>query len=144
MKVRAYASVYWPRMSKSVAKTRLGCKSCNENAPSKPTEILVIFKFSEWPSQKIAADYSFINTHSYLVVADRYGGRINVNFFRQGQAKNTVLQIIFEKLFVDYGNHEKISSDGGRQFIADQFQAFLLRCDVHHRLLSAKYPQSNR
>ena len=95
MKLRANASIYWPGMSKAVANTRLGCRSCNENAPSQPKETLVISEFPEWPFQRIAADYFFIDTHSYLVVADRYSGWINVHFFRPGQATNTVLQNIF-------------------------------------------------
>lgn len=48
-----------------------------------------------------------------------------------------------EILFTAYGTPEKISSDGGPQYIAHQFQEFLHQWGVDHRLSSGEYLQPN-
>ena len=46
-------------------------------------------------------------------------------------------------MFPSYGFPEEISTDGGPQFTSHQFKLFLKTWDIHHRLSSAEYPQSN-
>ena len=50
---------------------------------------------------------------------------------------------LFRDLFIAYGAPTEISSDGGSQFISDIFKKFLSDWDIHHRLSSVSYPQSN-
>ena len=143
MKLRANSSIYWPSMSAAITNTRLNCRKCTEISPSQTSEPLITTAFPEWPFQLLSADYFFIELHSYLVVADRYSGWLTIYYFKPGEANHTTLINIFRNLFVDFGVPDEISSDGGSQFIANDFQAFLNRWGVKHRLSSAEYPQSN-
>ena len=81
--------------------------------------------------------------HSYLIIADCYSGWLTIYYFKPGEANHTTLINIFRNLFVDFGVPDEISSDWGRQFIANDFLAFLNRCGVKHGLSSAEYTQSN-
>ena len=44
---------------------------------------------------------------------------------------------------MDFGAAEELSSDGGRQFIANMFTDFLFKWGTHHRNSSVDYAQSN-
>ena len=143
MKARANISVYWPNMSSSVTNARLNCRKCTEIAPSQVNEPLITTSFPEWPFQLIAADYFFIDLHSYLVIADRYSGWLIIYYFKPGEANHSTLINIFRNVFANFGVPEELSSDGGSQFIAHEFNKFLNNWDVRHRTSSAEYPQSN-
>ena len=143
MKARANQTVYWPGLSSAIKNTRLNCGTCNGIAPSQSVEPLVITKFPEWPFQKVAADYFFIDLHSYLVYADRFSGWISAYHFKPGQSTHKNLISTMRALFMDYGIPEELSTDGGPQFIADGFEQFLKKWGVSHRTSSADYPKSN-
>ena len=143
MRARANNSIYWPGMSSDITNTRLNCKPCTEHAPSQPAEPLIPTPFPDWPFQKICADYFFIDLHSYLIVADRYSGWISVYYFPPGEVTSATLVSIFREIFSSFGVPEELSSDGGPQFIANEFEAFLKRWGVSHRQSSAEYAQSN-
>ena len=114
-------------MSSDITNTRLNCKPCTEHAPSQPAEPLIPTPFPDWPFQKICADYFFIDLHSYLIVADRYSGWISVYYFPPGEVTSATLVSIFREIFSSFGVPEELSSDGGPQFIANEFEAFLKR-----------------
>ena len=143
VKARANQTVYWPGLSSAIKNARLNCGTCNGIAPSQSVEPLVITKFPEWPFQKVAADYFFIDLHSYLVYADRFSGWISAYHFKPGQSTHKNLISTMRALFVDYGIPEELSTDGGPQFIADGFEQFLKKWGVSHRTSSADYPKSN-
>ena len=50
---------------------------------------------------------------------------------------------IFRKIFETFGICENLTMDGGRQFIAGEFEDFLNRFGVKHHQSSAYTPHSN-
>ena len=83
------------------------------------------------------------NLYSYLVAADRYSGWVCAYYFKPGEATASSLINIFCQLFLDYGVSEEVSSDGGQQFKAEDFNNFLKKWGVAHRKSSVDYPQSH-
>ena len=86
-------------------------------------------------------DYFTLEQHSYLVNVERFSGWPNKYHF-PGEATSKSLKVCRE-LFTTYGAPEELSSDGGPQFKAEQFNQFLSNWGVDHRKSSAGYPQSN-
>ena len=130
-------------MSSSISNKRLTCKLCTENALSQPAEPLQITPFPNWQFQKLCTNYFTINQYSYLVVADRYSGWISVYYFKPGETNTSTLIEIFQRMFMDFGAADEISSNGTPHFKAEAFKAFLGNWGVNYRKLSVDYAQSN-
>ena len=79
----------------------------------------------------------------YIIIVDRYSGWPCVYYFKDNNANSNNLIHICRELFSSYGVPEEINTDGGPQFTSHRFKLFLQTWDIHHRLSSAEYPQSN-
>ena len=143
MRFRANQCVYWPGLDQSIRQHRESCHDCTAHAPSQQPEPLILSTPPAYPFQKICADYFEIGAFSYLSVVDRFSGWICVYWFRASEVTSLKLQNTLRDLFAAYGVAEELSSDGGPQFKANQFQQFLKLWGVEHRLSSVAYPQSN-
>ena len=88
-------------------------------------------------------DHFYTNRFIYIIIVDRYSGWPCVYYFKDSIANSNNLIHICRELFSSYGVPEEISTDGGPQFTSHQFKLFLKTWDIHHRLSSAEYPQSN-
>ena len=79
----------------------------------------------DWPFQLICADCFELNNHSYLAIVDRFSGWLNIYHFKpRCSTKNTLISTC-HSLFIAYGVPEEISTDGGPQFMSNEFQNFL-------------------
>ena len=78
----------------------------------------------------------------YLVIADRLSGWSESYRIRPHSGSRGLL-ILLKQFFGTFGVPEELSSDGGKEFIADVTQDFFLRWEIKHRLSSAYNPQSN-
>ena len=112
------------------------------NAPSLPREPYIPTDPPQYPFQKVCADYCAVGNRNFLIIVDRFSGWIHIySITKRATAENLIKHC--RKLFSDYGTPEVFESDGGPQFIADEFNTFLRLWGVHHRCSSAYYPQSN-
>ena len=93
-----------------------------------------------YPFEKICANYFFVENKPYLAIVDRLSGWLSLYAFKPNQANHSTLIDTFRYLFTVYGVSEELSSDGGPQFAAKEFQEFLKLWQVKHRLSSVAYP----
>ena len=135
--------IYWPGMINSICSKRYNCKHCNEIAPSQTREPLMVTPSPDWPFHLICADYFKLNNRSYLAIVDRFSGWLNIYPFKPGCSINNTLLSTCHSLFIAYGAPEEISTDGGPQFMSNEFQNFLHQWGVRHHQSFANYPQSN-
>jgi hypothetical protein len=133
---RARCSVYWPGMDAEIRNKRYLCSHCNEIAPIQPKEPLILSDNPDYPFQRICTDYFEIGRHAYLSIVDRFTGWIIVYHYPE-QARCKQLIKTCREVFEAYGVAEELSSDGGPQFIANQFKKFLEDWGVKHRISSA-------
>ncbi len=128
-------------MDASIHNHRETCLDCIKNAPSQQKEPLVLTPLPLYPFEKICANYFFVENKPYLAIVDRLSGWLSLYAFKPNQANHSTLIDTFRYLFTVYGVSEELSSDGGPQFAAKEFQEFLKLWQVKHRLSSVAYPR---
>ena len=139
IELRAQDCVWWPRMYQDIQDIQDGCKECICDAPSQASVPLVDPPMVEYPFQWVCEDYMEVSGYHYLVVVDQFLGWPVV--FRCNKANEMVKFLQWS--FVNFGISEEFSSDGGSQFVTDEFQEFLKTWGIRHRLSSAYNPHSN-
>ena len=140
MQANARERFFWPGLDAAIRQLRAQCKQCNENAPSQPSETMMLSQPPEFPFQHVVTDFAEIEGHDFLVYADRYSGWLEVAKLHNKTWK-AVHQIFLE--WFAYGVPEEISCDGGPPFSSLAFKDFLTRWEIRRRQSSAYYPQSN-
>ena len=145
MQSRARAIVFWPGMTEDIKLTREKCRSCNKSAPSQAAMPTIVAPVPATPFESIFADFFDYAGHHYLVAGDRLSGWVEIFKSPTGTAKSGASGLIsaLRLLFSTFGVPEEISSDGGPEFSASMTADFLSLWEIHHRVSSAYYPQSN-
>ena len=145
MQSRARAIVFWPGMTEDIKLTREKCRSCNKSAPSQAAMPTIVAPVPATPFEAIFADFFDYAGHHYLVAGDRLSGWVEIFKSPTGTAKSGASGLIsaLRLLFSTFGVPEEISSDGGPEFSASMTADFLSLWEIHHRVSSAYYPQSN-
>ena len=145
MQSRARAIVFWPGMTEDIKLTLEKCRSCNKSAPSQAAMPTIVAPVPATPFESIFADFFDYAGHHYLVAGDRLSGWVEIFKSPTGTAKSGATGLIsaLRLLFSTFGVPEEISSDGGPEFSASMTADFLSLWEIHHRVSSAYYPQSN-
>ena len=83
--------------------------------------------------------------HHYLVIGDRLSGWSEIYSAPSGTEYSGAKGLVqcLRLFFRTFGVPDEIASDGGPEFTAETTKRFLAQWDIHHRLSSAYYPQSN-
>jgi len=128
MKARARLSVYWPGLDKSLRNYLDTCHYCRIHAPSQPREPLLLAPSPSWPYDQVAVDYFDFAGKCYLVFVDRFSSNIHIFHFPPGRSTARHLISSCRSIFLQYGAPRELASDGGRQFVSQEFQDFLAHC----------------
>ena len=137
----AKSRFFWPGMDAAIRLYRAQCKQCNTNAPSQPSEPIVVTQLPEMPFQQTVADLCDLEGHTFLIYADRYSGWVEGTMIRNGKFSTIRRHLL--SWFVTFGAPEEISTDGGPPFNSTSYEEFLKQWGIQRRLSSAYYPQSN-
>ena len=133
-------------MSHDIELVREKCRQCHINAPSQaripPKDEPSIPKL---PFEMIFSDYFALQGFHYLIAGDRLSGWTEVVKVEPGthSAGAKGLCSALRRLFSTFGVPSEISSDGGPEYKADEFEIFLKKWGVRHRESSAYFPTSN-
>ena len=140
MKLRAERSCFWPGITVDIDQARANCSSCHKHSPSNPSEPPVPPVVPEYPFQHVCADYFHYGGHSFGVVVDRFSNWFQVY---ESAAGAKTLVAVARELCRDFGVPETLTSDGGPEFTASEFQEFLKQHGILHRLSSVAFPHAN-
>ncbi|KAG0718517.1 hypothetical protein GWK47_007616 [Chionoecetes opilio] len=110
---RARQSVYWPGIDAEVEQKRRQCAVCDTHAPSSPAETLLPTPPPQYPFQQVMADLFQLDGHTYIAVADRLSGWLEVEHL-SGDATSARLITVFRRWFKRFGIPEELSCDGKR------------------------------
>ena len=93
-----------------------------------------------YPFQHVSTDYFQLNNQHFCVIVDRYSGWFHIY---NGKGGAPWLVSNFTKLFQDVGIPETVTSDGGPQYMSEEFRECMKKFGVHHRLSSVGFPHGN-
>ena len=133
--------MFWPNMQSQIEDMVSGCSTCSEFRKSNPKEPMISHELPERPWQTVAADLFQIENEQYLVVVDYHS-----RYFELERLSSLTSSAIISKMkgmFARFGIPEKVVSDNGPQFDAEEFACFAQDWDFHHVTSSPNYPQSN-
>ncbi|XP_045030394.1 uncharacterized protein K02A2.6-like [Daphnia magna] len=117
------------------------CPSGQENRHNNPALPLFPTRIPVHPFQKVSADiFQFGGVH-YLLLVDEYSKWPCVATLRTLTSSSTIEAL--DGFFADFGTHEEIISDNGKQFDCVEFNRFCAKRQVRHLTSSPEFPQSN-
>lgn len=102
---------------------------------------MIAHELPERPWQNVATDLFTLENEQYLIVVDYYS-----RYFELERMSTTTSSAIINKLkaiFARHGIPEKLVSDNGPQFSAQEFARFANEWDFSHITSSPTYPQAN-
>ena len=97
----------------------------------------------DYPFQLVCADHFMLNGYQYLAIVDRFSGWPVIEFCGPSNGESRKVMATFRQYFRVYGVPAKLSTDGATVFMSGEFQSFLGRFGIQHRVSSAYNPHSN-
>ena len=132
--------MFWPNISKDIKDTRLRCSSCDRTTPSQANLPPVDPIAPEFPFQHICADYLDFGGHSYGIIVDRFSNWLQIY---AGKGGSYIFIKTLRQMIENFNIPESITTDGGKQYTADETQRFLKQYGISHRLCSVGNPHAN-
>jgi len=127
MKALARMYVWWPGMSEEI---ELFCNQCNSCAVVNIKESKV---FVPWPEAKHAfervhIDFFELTKVNFFIYADSYSKWLHVQ--RMSSTDCVSVITVLMSIFANVGYPKKLVADNGPPFCAEDFVAFLTKCDI--------------
>ncbi|XP_060601747.1 uncharacterized protein K02A2.6-like [Ruditapes philippinarum] len=138
---RARDALFWPGMAKQITSYIYQCAVCQKHRYSNAKEPLISHDVPDRPWQNIAADLFSFDNKDYLVTVDYYS-----RYFEVDALPNTQSTTVIRKLKVHmarYGICDKLMTDNGPQFSAENFADFAREWGFSHVTSSPLHPISN-
>lgn len=101
MSAHANKTIYWPGMNACIRNHRAQCVDCNQIAPSRPAEPLILTSSPEWPFQQLCTDYFEHEGSSYLTIFDRFSFWLNIYHLPSNTTTSSLLAHL-RSLFISY------------------------------------------
>ena len=138
---RAKSCVWWPGISKDIAKLVSSCQHCEEKKPSQRSEPLNPTPLPQRPFQMIGVDLCEVKGEQYLIVMDYFSRFLEIAHLPSITTASVVGRL--KNIFAHHGVPEIVVSDNGRQFSSTEFKAFTDSWHFTHVTSSPYFPQSN-
>ena len=128
-------------MSAEIKEMVASCETCStyETAPQK--ESLMSHEVPSRPWEQVGVDLYTLDNKDYLITIDYYS-----NFCEVDRLTNTKTATVILKLknhFARYGCPDRVSSDNGPQFVAEDFLTFANDWGFEHRTSSPGNSKAN-
>ena len=133
--------MFWPGMNCQVEDAVSNCPASTKHQSSNSKEPMIAHKLPDRLWQNVATDLFELDNEHYLIVVDYYS-----RYFELERMPTTTSAAVINKMksiFSRHGIPEKVLSDNGPQFSAQEFARFAKEWDFSHVTSSHSYPQSN-
>ncbi|KAB0797405.1 hypothetical protein PPYR_08399 [Photinus pyralis] len=141
-RLRARELVYWPNVNKEIKDVIQNCHACLAYGRSNPQEEMITKEMAVRPWQIVAADFFYLNDNQYLLLVDEYSKYPEVVHMRNDTSSVKVVKE-FKAIFSRHGIPNLLYTDGGPQFVSNNFQQFVREWGIIHKTSSPRYPKSN-
>lgn len=143
---------YWPKMGRDIEKFVRNCLTCLTSKSRNRVScqgLMGKFKFANYPFQMISMDFVGPITRStqqntvILVITDWYTKFVTLVPLRDAKAKK-VVDILENKIFLEYGVPEIVIMDNGKQFVSHQLMKLFETYQIRKVWYNSFYhPQNN-
>jgi hypothetical protein len=138
---RARGTVYWSGMASDIRQIADACVTCQEAKPRNQKEPLSQHDEGDDPWEKVGLDLFEIQGKQYLVVVDYYSNFVEVELLTTTTSARVVT--LLKKQFARLGIPKVIVSDGGPQFVSQEFKTFVSNWGIIHMTSSPMHQQAN-
>ncbi|KAL5477674.1 hypothetical protein EMCRGX_G024499, partial [Ephydatia muelleri] len=138
---RARDAVYWPGMAEDIGRVTKQCPICEEDSPAQARSKLLVHDIPKQPWSKVGMDLFKCKGKEFLIVVDYL-----TDFFEVSELPNTLASTIVEatkREFARHGIPVVVHTDGGPQFVSQEFSSFAKSWEFQHTISSAYNSQSN-
>ena len=138
---RARDAVYWPGMAEDIGRVTKQCPICEEDSPAQARSKLLVHDIPKQPWSKVGMDLFKCKGKEFLIVVDYL-----TDFFEVSELPNTLASTIVEatkREFARHGIPVVVHTDGGPQFVSQEFSSFAKLWEFQHTISSAYNSQSN-
>lgn len=137
--------VFWPSISTDIKNMVKTCSVCIKYLPSQKKFPMQSHEIPEYPFQRISMDVFFINKNGrqckYLITVDHYSDFFEIDKLKDLSAKSVIDNC--KKNFARHGIPEVVCTDGGTNFVNNDFSIFSLEWNFIHVTSSPNHQQGN-
>ena len=141
MKALARGYVWWPCLDADIEDYVKGCHACINTYQVPKTTPLLLWLWATRPWQRVHVDFLEIKGQQFFLLVDSYSKWLEVVPMDSTTAQATIS--VLNTIFSRYGFPDKIVSDNGPQFIAEDFKRFLSKNGIKQKLCPPYHPASN-
>ena len=127
---RARGTIFWPRMNADIKQLADCCSICQERKPMNQEAPLMQHAEGSTPWQKIGFDLFEMNGKHYLIAVDYFSNFIEIDLLTSMTSSRVIA--LLKKQFARFGVPNVIMSDGGPQFVSQEFQDFAKKWGITH------------
>ena len=138
---RARESVFWPGMSAEIKEMIAACEICRTYGASQQKETLMPHELPTRPWEQIGVDLFNFDNKDFLITVDYYSNFWEIDRLPSTRASAVILKM--KAHFARYGCPDRVVSDNGPQFTADEFAKFAKSWDFDHRTSSPGNSKAN-
>jgi transposase InsO family protein len=138
---RARECLYWPGMSAEIKEMVASCETCRTYETTPQKESLMPHETPSRPWEQVGVDLFTLDNKDYLITVDYYSNFWEVD--RLTSTKTAMLNLKLKNHFARYGCPDRVISDNGPQFAAEEFATFAGAWDFEHRTSSPGNSKAN-
>lgn len=135
-KNRAKEVMFWPNMHSQIEEMVSNCATCLQFRISNPKDPMISHEVPESPWQIVAADLFQIDDEHYLIVVDYHS-----RYFELEKMSSTTCSAVVRRMKAAIP--ERVVSDNGPQFAAEEFSRFAHDWEFRHVTMSPHYLHEN-
>ena len=133
---------FWPGMDDATEKMIKNCQACVVNQPLNKYTPLQPTPLPRGPWVKGAVDLvGPVDGKFILTYIDYYSSYPEAYILKEITSREVIKALT--DIFARFGFPEELVSDNGKQFISEEFEAFLKSCGIRHIRVSPYYARSN-
>eukprot|EP00731_Ephydatia_muelleri_P018713 Em0011g753a len=142
MKSLARSHVWWPNIDRDIEACVRACECCQAIKQSIPLAPMQPWTWPERPWQRVHVDFAgpFLGKMFFLLM-NAHSKWPEVYEMTSTTAQKTV--DILRHIFAAYGLPEQLVSDNGPQFVAKEFEDFMLKNGIRHIRSAPYHPATN-
>ncbi|UYV82722.1 K02A2.6-like [Cordylochernes scorpioides] len=77
-KNRTHEAIYWPGLDRQIEEMVYKCRICQESQPSQRKEPLLPHEIANYPWQKVAIDFFYLDQFVFIIIVDYYSRYLEV------------------------------------------------------------------